>query len=335
MASLYYLKLAHTSLAAGDLEKRAPAGWSSGNQETSVKASSDRLKPTGKKVAISDDRTPPPPRGKPYPSEGELVVDPTKPLDKELDFSFSGWPVRDQGGPENCVAFSAIACFEHWLFGRGAIDKPAFSAQFLIYAIKTDTDDPHKKSGYTYLRWAYEALLHDGACPEVLCPYTGGIELLTPPTTTARKAAKTFDGTIFYRDLLRNDGQMDATRMVYECLRQNKRPVAMSLPVFPADELSTLYETNWTNQAAFHHGLVAEPNLGLTRIGEHCVCITGFIPSQTAGSPGYFVFRNSWGTQWAQYAPSTLPGPTAMAPGYGLVSETYVNRHCKELLQLY
>ena len=277
----------------------------------------------------------PPSRETPYPSAGELTggFDPGLLLDLLFDFRFPGWPIRNQGTPDNCVAFSAIACFEHYLYGKAGENKPAYSAQFLIYAIKTGTDDPHKDLGYTYLRWAYEALRKDGACHEALYPYTGQIVGMVAPTEAVRNEAKRFAGNVFYRDLLLNKGDMHAAALVYECLRQNERPVAISLPTFPESGPGDL--TNWTNHNAFHHGAVSDVGPDVARVGQHCVCVTGFIPSATEGNGGYFVFRNSWGTAWAGFAPSTLPGPTGPQPGYGVLSATYVNQHCKEILQLY
>jgi hypothetical protein len=295
-----------------------------------------------------DDRTQlPPVREIAFPKSGELPkkIDPSRRLDERLDVSFPGWPIRDQGRPPNCVAFSAIACFEHFLYGRPVTDgsvpnRPAYSAQFLIYMIKRRIKDQLPDSGYTYLYWAYRALEKYASCPETLCPYSGGIVSLRPPTAKAEAKAKAvvqekFPLNVYYRDLLNNNGKMHAARQVYECLRQNMRPVAASFPLFPLDVLSPINQTNWTTAEAFHHGEVCDPRAGMDRIGEHCVCITGFVPGRTKRTHGYFIFRNSWGTQWAQFAPGTLPGPVSPGPGYGIVSETYVDKHCKELLQLY
>ena len=70
------------------------------------------------------------------------------------------------------------------------------------------------------------------------------------------------------------------------------------------------------------------------RTDGHVVCVTGFIPDPAEPLGGWFVFRNSWGLEFASHA--TLPdsGPTSGTRGYGLLSATHVNNYCWEYLVL-
>lgn len=280
----------------------------------------------------------PDPNRKAYNQAGDIPALPER-FDA-FEWQLAGWPVRNEGVNENCVSFAAIACLEY-LLATDHMAGPALSPQSLIHAIKckdprSGPRDPHPERGYTYLRWAYDALETAGVCTEDQYPYAGPIT--APPPTTARPVAPKF--TVVYRDHPFKTLKTNAAEDVYACLAGNKQPVAICLPIFFDPSSNGRLPTNWTTDDALHHGVVGDPREGLAAQGEdvaanHCVCVTGFIPCYKERNGGYFVFRNCAGTQlWGHFAPSTLLGPTAPRPGYGIVSATYVRHYCLEMLQL-
>ena len=108
----------------------------------------------------------------------------------------------------------------------------------------------------------------------------------------------------------------------------------MTLPVFK-DPLGTT--DNWNTSVALAYGHVLNPPPLSAACGGHAVCITGFRPDPAEPNGGYFVFRNSWGSGWAQNAPAPAGSNrsfVAPEPGYGSISASYVESYLWELLQL-
>ena len=113
-------------------------------------------------------------------------------------------------------------------------------------------------------------------------------------------------------------------------------PVAAGFPALPHDSGFT----NWTLPSARRRGVIlcpeddGAPPFGAPSMaaGGHVVCITGFRPDDEEPSGGWFVFRNSWGLDFASEAAATT-GPLAPpARGYGLMSASHVDRYCWEYL---
>jgi hypothetical protein len=75
--------------------------------------------------------------GKPPPTP---FVPPTPA--SSIDLRLGAWPIRNQGQRKTCVSFATTACVEHSQHARGG--GRAFSAQFLYWAIKTQTADRNK-----------------------------------------------------------------------------------------------------------------------------------------------------------------------------------------------
>ena len=91
--------------------------------------------------------------------------------------------------------------------------------------------------------------------------------------------------------------------------------------------------TNWETEDAWRYGDIVDPPKGaLSARYGHAVCIVGFEPDPDEEHGGYFIFRNSWGDDWA----FDLPAPGYFAPqkGYGQISASYVEKYLWELLAL-
>ncbi len=76
------------------------------------------------------------------------------------------------------------------------------------------------------------------------------------------------------------------------------------------------------------YGEVLDPPPYMVSDGGHAVCVVGFVPYQWEPSGGYFVIRNSWGTDWGYELPTA--GPYGPAPGYGTISASYVENYLWE-----
>ena len=267
-----------------------------------------------------------PPAGEPMdltfsPPGGEPDVD-VRPPD---------WPVRDQNPRGTCVAFGAAACVEG---ASGGAAPTNHSEQFLYWAIKTTTGDPYPDEDGTWLEFARDALAGEGICLESewgyvnaeVDPVSGATA--TVPTEQARASASgRRTHARFYERSPAN-----AAQTALDALRSEGQPMAVSLPVF-RDPLTPDGPTNWTTPVGWLYGTVLNPPPTSVVDGGHCVCITGFVRDSAEPWGGYFIIRNSWGTDWGSDNPDPAGGP-APEPGYGTISATYVDKYCWELFQL-
>lgn len=253
---------------------------------------------------------------------------PSAPTLGALDLRPGPWPVRNQNPRGTCVAFGAAACVEQFQWVSGS---PDLSEQFLYWAIKHHTPDPYPTTDGTWLEFARDALASHGICDEAHCPYVNALYPAgsnvggPPPSLAASNSAQRHRVTTYQRR------PANAAATLHRLLSSG-RVVAVSLPVF-ADQSNPTGLTNWTSSVAWAYGRVLNPPPTATVVGGHCVCVTGFVPDHSEPNGGYFVFRNSWDVAWANLAPAA--GVThAPEQGYGVVSATYVDTFCWELLQL-
>ncbi|MBC7986667.1 MAG: C1 family peptidase [Sphingomonadaceae bacterium] len=248
----------------------------------------------------------------------------------EIDVRCPNWPVRDQNPRGTCVSFGAVACLE---CAEGHESASELSEQFLYWAIKTGTGDPIPSEDGTWLEFARDALASHGVCLEDEWPYINSEvqpvsgQTTAEPTAAARASAsgRRLHAGIYYRD------PSSTAHLVRDALSDQGRPVAISLPVFQ-DPLTSRGPTNWTTAVGWLYGTVLNPPPTSVVVGGHCVCITGFVADPAESAGGYFIIRNSWGTDWGRDNPNPTGGPAPEA-GYGAVSATYVDKYCWEVFQ--
>jgi hypothetical protein len=252
---------------------------------------------------------------------------PTAPANS-IDLRLSPWPVRDQGQRGTCVAFGTTAAVEKQQASEAP--NPDYSEQFLYWAIKNHSSDPNKTKDGTWLQFSRDMLMSDGICHESFHPYVGTVvsPISGPPPSTsaiADAASHKFTPTTYIR---RPSG---AAALVWQLLGHG-RLVAISLPVF-RDPAVPNGPINWATPVGWAYGRVLNPPIRSVVVGGHCVCVTGFVPDTLEPGGGYFIIRNSWGTQWANLAPAAGSSHSP-EQGYGEISATYLDMYCWELLQI-
>lgn len=256
----------------------------------------------------------------------------------------SDWTVRDQGNRGTCVAHALVACREYLGFEQGEL-RASFdlSEQFLFWAAKTQGGDISPDEDGTSLECAQEALARIGVCHEDLWPYDGtvrhgNVTHAGPgiPTGPAREGAILHcHACAGYAQGLASQaglGSGGGAARVRELLIRTRRPVAISVPVF-SDKLMP-ERNNWNSPIGIAYGEVLDPppNAERQNLG-HAVCVVDFAPDGEESQGGYFVFRNSWGTDhFGRKAPQD--GYHAPAPGYGQISASYVEKYLWELCVL-
>jgi hypothetical protein len=241
-----------------------------------------------------------------------------------------GWPPRDQGrGKPTCVGFAVAAAMERARRGTPAMDVQRLAPVFLYNRTVRSPGHPKFKGGGTRITLAHQTLGNTGIClhdiwPDDTDPATN------PPQPVIMAASQMRDTTPQCWNLGRIVPRWSGpARAVYELLKQG-RPVAISVPVFmdPATKVSA-----WQAGDAPFTGKVPEPlrSQKKARMG-HAVCVLGFQKDPQERLGGWFIFRNSEGTEWAQEAPGDpSQRPFVPFPGYGAISAGYMHDHVVEI----
>jgi C1A family cysteine protease len=344
---LYALTLNFPSLAElVDLRQLSTVGMmrSDRGYAAAAQAMSRLDPPTYAMGAIKPPRVRHPPRSIPVPAPGSIRAASARrgatgsggsggsgTFSMPIDLHVASWDVRDQGSRGTCVAHAMAACREHLAFQNGAapgsVDQ---SEQFLFWAAKTQGGDPSGDDG-TMFEFAQAALNVEGVCEEAHWRYDGTAIVgdvthaatTGMPTDPIRAHAKT------YKHAARHYQAGGKAADVLHQLRTG-HAVGLSVPVY-ADPL-VLSRNNWNTSVARQYGVVIDPPAVSVPVNAHAVCLVGYAPDSNAPGGGWFIFRNSWGSDWASRAPS--PRRYAPQPGYGQISVAYVDDFTWEICSL-
>lgn len=240
-------------------------------------------------------------------------------------------PVRDQGQRATCVAHAVVACVEAHILHAD------LSEQFKYWASKKHGGDPFPDQEGTWLVCAKNALESKGVCDESLWLYnpnhilgneTQEILGKAPSTGAVNNAVSRKVNSANYRDT----SSIDRGKALILAQELNKGPVAATLPVF-FDSITGISNWDWFGACAYGHVLDPTP-FSYVRNG-HAICVCEYLPSNTAPGRGWFVFKNSWGTQhWSNGNSSPPQGHPQWKSGYGYLSAAYVDEFLWELLLL-
>jgi C1A family cysteine protease len=98
-------------------------------------------------------------------------------------------------------------------------------------------------------------------------------------------------------------------------LIEEERPVVLSVKTFASWDYPTTQDT----------GEIPLPIPGQVCDGGHAVCVVGYELSESWPGGGAFIFRNSWGANWAKRQ-------GRFGGGYGTLPFAYVRKHGLEAL---
>jgi len=236
-------------------------------------------------------------------------------------------PVRNQYYRGTCVAFAVTALLESLL--RSKRKQSLDLSEQYVYLV-TRQNDPDRRESGSYLRYALDGLQKQGACRERLLPYVrwddwGQAFLFQNPTRTQFTLDKDAYNYRINSYASVNGRSVNAVKQALV----NNQPVAVGVPV---------YENAW------RYGIRAgEVSMPLTRLnpdgsvtlldtpmGGHAIAIVGYVdtPDPTdigtyRVGGGYFVFKNSWGHDWAAHN-------TSHGPGFGSLPYEYVRMYTEE-----
>ncbi|MEI7771391.1 MAG: C1 family peptidase [Chloroflexales bacterium] len=191
---------------------------------------------------------------------------------------------QSQGKRNTCVAFS-LAAITQILSG----DPTDLSEQFLYYLCKEK--DGIKGDVGTNPALAIQLLRDVGICTEPTWPYHPDPDSALPggpkPPDPAYAEAK--------RHRISGFSQIPAkgtagVSQIQSQLAQGK-PVMIGMPIYE----------HWTGSTqATLLGRLRFPLPGERMAGGHAMCVVGYRTDASAPGGGYFIVRNSWGTEWGK-----------------------------------
>jgi len=224
------------------------------------------------------------------------------PLPDSVDLHAQMAPIRNQGGRGTCVSFACTAVREY-LKGAPTSTQSDLSEQFLYWDCKKVDLLP---TAGTFIRVGMNRLEVDGIPNEVDWPYDpapipGNEGQDPPPAGASQKAAPNRIG-----------GFTGLTPTNVDALRRalaGGSPVAFSVPVY----------TSWFTEPTHSSGDVRLPLPGEKKEGGHAMCMVGYQTDENVPGGGYFIVRNSWGTDWA--------GDSPVAAGYARLPFAYISQY--------
>jgi C1A family cysteine protease len=212
-------------------------------------------------------------------------------------------PIRSQGQRGTCVGFALTAINEYYQrYGRG---KPTLdlSEQHLYHECKLVDNSPGACG--TWQRVGASVLRSRGACREVAWGYNPNL----PCNNNGVMPANARSDAANYKAILVAINPPTNVNAIKSYLSARK-PVGISIPVF-----TSWYRSPETKRS----GRITMPLSGDRREGGHAVCLVGYQNSPSSPGGGYFMLRNSWGTDWAYQSP--------YGQGYGTIPYQYIAQY--------
>ena len=197
---------------------------------------------------------------------------------------------QSQGNRNTCVAFSLAAMTQI------LSDNPTdLSEQFLYYLCKEK--DGIKGDVGTKPDLAIQMLRDVGICTEATWPYHPNPDNAQPggpkPPDVAYAEATRHRITSFSQ--IQAKGMVGVSQIQSQ-LAQGK-PVMIGMPIYE----------HWTGSTqGTLLGRLRFPLPGERQAGGHAMCVVGYRSDATAPGGGYFIVRNSWGTEWGK---DNIDGP--------------------------
>jgi len=211
-------------------------------------------------------------------------------------------PIRDQAGRGTCVAFASIVCLEYHLSRFDNHTGLDLSEQFQYWNMVTTT-------GHRNLVSAYPLLASAGSCRETTWPYYGkviaGNDSQDPPPSGAAAEAMAYRCNRVHEIIPpRNIAAIQAE------LRR-RRIVGIAIAVYKS----------WYNSGTVRqYGNITLPIAGeVPEQTGHAIALVGYADDPDYAGGGYFIVRNSWGSNWGT--------DSVFGPGYGTIPYPYISNY--------
>lgn len=206
--------------------------------------------------------------------------------------------IFDQGSLGSCVANASCGAFQ-WLQNYLEPSVSFAGSRLALYKWARDHDGSSGDVGTTDDS-AIWVMTNDGVAHESLWPYDAGQVDTEPPANVVSDAAK---------------AKSTSTATVSISTNDIKAALNIPTPVIFSFEVYANYESVGSN------GLIPMPGGG--DMGGHANVVVGYsdTTTNTDGSKGAFLVRNSWGTSWGMAGYGWMPYAFA---DQGLMQNAYV-----------
>jgi hypothetical protein len=270
--------------------------------------------------------------------------DPTSKTTQLMEFA-KNWPVRSQHWSRGtCTAFSFTAmCEYHAAQGKAQPQEPPYSEEYLYSKMRREHSEdgpPNAGTGSTYLAQAILAMQNHGLCPRSSLPHQGRQDHPAWSAKDTREIESRLSPHIlqkrppfYWRKKIEDltDPMPYSVGSFASLMTAFEIPICISLPIYPDGDILP-----WTFGVGWDTGVIPEPtedwrDIPLDELSGHSVCLVGSIADEDAPGKGWFIFRNSWGSEFATRTPHVERLKEVHMPGYGAISFEHVQQHCWEV----
>jgi len=212
--------------------------------------------------------------------------------------------IRSQGTDRGtCTSFAVASANEFSIF-RKTGQRFDLSEQHLFFESKTLENDNVCGS---WIRSAMQVISNKGQCREGVWSYNPNMPCVQQygKPSNADADAFNFKNTFFFI----NQNDIGALRQALS----SGRIIPFSVPVF----------NSWYQSAeTYRTGRITMPLPNEPESGGHSMALVGYQDDTNAPGGGYFLLRNSWGTDWANQS--------YYGAGYGVIPYAYIQNYCWE-----
>lgn len=194
-----------------------------------------------------------------------------------VDLRPNDTPIFDQGQEGSCTANAGCGLFDFLSKQQGKLFIT--SRNFLYWVERAFDGDTGQDAGSSNSTCA-KVLTEKGVCLEVTYPY-GSTDLYPEPPPRAW-------GEAFHYKIKQAVSIPQDLQSMKTCLASGK-PFTIGISVYDSFETAS-------------GGVIPMPGLDENLLGGHALCVVGYNDENQ-----YFIFRNSWGTQWGDQGYGYLP----------------------------
>lgn len=212
---------------------------------------------------------------------------------------FPTFGVKNQGKFPTCTAFAATASNEY------IKSKYGLSESYLY--CNTKASDNYKQPETT-LEWTCRTLNLVGQCSVRYYTYEGNSTNVCTDAVINKILSET-EAPINKAAIVKFN-PADTTNLM-KAIENGAFPM-ISIRIFPS------FYNSWTKLTGYVGLNLPWEN----EIGGHAICLTGYLRDQNWPGGGAFVFKNSWGKDWAK--------ESAYSEGFGIIPFEYLRKHCLE-----
>ncbi len=212
--------------------------------------------------------------------------------------------IRSQGNDRGtCTSFAVTTAneFSIYIKSGGYFD---LSEQHLFFESKVIENDNECGS---WVRSAMQVISDKGQCREGVWSYNPNppcVQQYGKPSNADIDAAS-FKNTFFSID----QNNISALKQVLS----SGRIIPFSIPVY----------NSWYDSAeTYRTGRITMPLPNENESGGHAMVLVGYQDNINSPGGGYFLLRNSWGTDWANQS--------YYGAGYGVIPYAYIQKYCWE-----